>query len=552
MLVGRSGELARLDALAASAQAGAGGRLVLVGDPGMGKSALLGAAERHARRRGLRVLRVCAAPGQAVLESSLLEDLLRQESGAQCVRTIADPAQPAERIALELLLRLTRAGPVLLTIDDAHLADITSLRALRTAVERLAPSPLAFAIATRPHTPTRALLTGWPHLVLGPLDRDAAKAVLRAALGPSEDSPILDQVAAALHDHPLLLTRAGDLLTTDQIAGRTPLPDPVPVPPALAAEWVQTLDGLSGPTRATLLDLAVAGDRLDLLTSMTAALGLLPVALDEASGTGLLIEGPDGTRRLRTPALRDVVLALAPPAQVRAAHRRAADAATRLDLPAGIVVDHLIASVNTADTSTATQVAEQATRAEAHDQFEVAARAWEAAAHMTTAPSDRVGFALSAARVAFSFGLPASEALLQVITTNYLTPQTQAQVAGMRAESRMDIDPQSALPAIWASVERARGHCAGDGLVAAHGCGRDRMGASVRRRTAYGQHSVTPSSSRMGAPSIRAGSTHRGRRQPCWQRACSRPGRSLARCRSDRRRSRHRPPWTRGPWSFRC
>ena len=75
MLVGRSGELARLDALTASAKTGAGGRLVLVGDPGMGKSALLDAAHRRATRRGMRVVHVRPTDGCHSLPGSLLEDI---------------------------------------------------------------------------------------------------------------------------------------------------------------------------------------------------------------------------------------------------------------------------------------------------------------------------------------------------------------------------------------------------------------------------------------------------------------------------------------------
>lgn len=451
MLVGRAGELGRLDALAASAAAGAGGRLVLVGQPGMGKSALLGALERQARRRHVPVLPARAAEGGA--GRSLLVDLL--ESGTRPGPGAAEPGQPAVRTAHEILLGLARAGPVVLLIDDAHLADPTSLRALHAASERLGPSPVAMALATPPNTAAAALFPDWPHLAVGPLDREAALVVLRAALGPRESSPILDQIAATLHDHPLLLESATRLLTTDQVAGRAPLPDPVPVPDALVAAWAPILDRLGKPAQIALLDLAISGGRIDLLTTMADSREALTRGLDEAVQAGLVVLTPHGPARFGTAVLRDVVHARAPAALRREAHRRASRAALTLGLSPGTIVDHLILSVITADHATATELAAQAQRAEAAEHYAVAARAWEAATHLTTLPADRIRFAQSAIQVSYDCGFPLSEALLEVVSCGSVDPQTGAQLAGIRAEQRSDLDPESALPAILAQVAMA-------------------------------------------------------------------------------------------------
>ena len=104
------------------------------------------------------------------------------------------------------------------------------------------------------------LLTPWPRLRSAPWTADAAEAVLRAASVPARSRRSSTGSPTALHDHPLLLSLPPrDLLTYDQVAGRAPLPDPVPVPPEFAAEWVPTLDGLSVPSRAgALLDVALS------------------------------------------------------------------------------------------------------------------------------------------------------------------------------------------------------------------------------------------------------------------------------------------------------
>jgi len=454
VLVGRSGELEQLDSLAESAQVGIGGRLVLVGDPGMGKTTLLRAADRHARRRGVPVVRVCAADGQAELELSLLEDLLRKDSGLQRA-LLADRPRTGPRLALEFLEHLVQRGPALLIIDDAHLADLASLRALRMAVERRNPAPLGIVLATRPNTPTAALLNSWPNLVLGPLERDASRAVLRAALGPDYAAAPLDQVADALHGHPLLLTSAGSLLTADQISGRAPIPDPIPVPAALVTAWAPTLDRLGPPAQNILLDLAVSGGRMDLLSAMADRRESLADGLDRCVLSGVVELSPTGSPGFGPPALRDVVLARTAAAQRRRAHRRAARAAQELGLSPGVIVDHLSRSVSTADDATASAIATQAERAERSEHYAVAARAWEAAARMTTSPTDRVSFAVSAIRVSFDFGIPASEGLLQIASDARLDPHAAAQLAGIRAEQRADLDPEAALPAILEWVELA-------------------------------------------------------------------------------------------------
>ena len=74
---------------------------------------------------------------------------------------------------------------------------------------------------------------------------------------------------------------------------------------------------------------------------------------------------------------------------------------------------------------------------------------------MTTVPSDRVAFALSAIRVSFDMGLPASEDLLETVADHAPDPRSALHIAGIRAEQRADLDPDAALPAILRQVELA-------------------------------------------------------------------------------------------------
>ena len=323
MLVGRSGELGRLDALVVSACRGAGGQLVLVGDPGMGRSALLDAVHRRAARRGLRVLHVRATPGMASMPGSLLE-AIRGTNGS--TRRPA-PSWPEAHEALALLDACAEPGPVLLLVDDAHHADTLSLTTLRTAIERVGRSPCAVVVAGTPDPALPQQLAGWPRLRLEPLDRESAGAVLRANLGLGSGTPVPDHVTDALHGNPHALVAAHDLLSDDQLTGRAPLPYPMPMPTALLTGWSPALDRLGQPAQDALLDLAVSGGRLALLTAMAESGQALAEGLDEAEQSGVLVLGTPGHAAFRTATVRDVVLARAPAGQRRRAHRRAAEAA---------------------------------------------------------------------------------------------------------------------------------------------------------------------------------------------------------------------------------
>jgi DNA-binding CsgD family transcriptional regulator len=450
-----------LDGVVAAALAGTGGRTLLVGDPGMGKTALLDALRRRASRRGLRCVHARAAQGQQALPGSLLEDMSRV---AGWDAGMESPDQGWDTHCLAMLRSLAAGTPVLLTVDDCQFADGDSLATLRTAVERAAPLALSIVLAAEPRPAVLRCLAAWPRLVLEPLDSDAAEAILRASLGPGRRSPVLATIAEALHGNPLALHRAALLLSDEQLTGHARLPDPMPVPDELTAAWTLVLEDLTPAARGALIDLAVAGGRQDLLALMSASAAAGPHAapaefeagLDEAMQVGLVALDSPRHPAFASPTLRDVVRATAPPAQLRTSHRRAAAAAQSLNLPPGVVVDHLARSVLTADAVTAAAVAEQAARAEQEELLEVAARAWHTAAVLTDVASDRVGYSLCAVRLFHGLGLPAPEGLLTTLAAQYLDPGTRAQVAVLRAEQGTELDPQAALPAMWAQIDQAR------------------------------------------------------------------------------------------------
>src|SRR3954467_3203410 len=212
MLLGRDEERLALDRLLAEARDGRSGVLALVGEPGIGKTALLDyAAAQAARMRvvpargvgcadGLRVVRARGVESEAEVPFAGLAELLapalghldrippRQAEALSGALALGPPATGTERFAvgaatLSLLSLFAEEAPLALIVDDAHLLDGSSAGALLFAARRLAADPIALVLAVREGEPS--LLDGADLRVLrvSGLDRrDAALLLEREGL----------------------------------------------------------------------------------------------------------------------------------------------------------------------------------------------------------------------------------------------------------------------------------------------------------------------------------------------------------------------------------
>ena len=454
MIVGRGDELDLLDRLADAAARGEGSRLLVVGEPGIGKTALLDVARRRARQRGLRIVRAVAADGAEDQPFALLDDLFRS-AGAGVENDAPHVSRRADTL-LDALVALTDETPVLCVVDDAQFADPSSLAAVLVAVERGDDLPLLTIVATRPDPAVLERLGRWPRLDLPPLSTDAAVAVLRAAIGPDRECPVLVQLATSLRGNPLALTQAPRLLTEAQLAGRDPLPEPLPLAPALHRAWGGVIDGLPEGARTALLDLAVVGGRTELLAELagpdTAA------GIDEAARSGLVRLTQGEAPAFAHPLVRDVVLAHAPAAQRRARHRRVADAADRLGLPPAVVVGHLVRSTFGPDDVVAGAVAVQADRAEQGSDHSVAARAHEWAARLSLSASDRRDHVTQGIRLLARYGVAGDDpaTLLDLVEGMDVDPETECEVAALRATRCGESDPRAGMAALKSVIDHAR------------------------------------------------------------------------------------------------
>ncbi|MEV7293260.1 LuxR C-terminal-related transcriptional regulator [Streptomyces microflavus] len=378
-LYGRSGELAILHGMLARLRQGDGGALVLTAPPGLGLTALLREAAAAHRPRG-PVLYATAAPAERALPHSGLHALLCPAPGPPPM-----PRPPSGLTPDALLARLRELGrerPLLVCADDAHAWDPASRTALNSAARRLgAGSRVAVLIAAH-DGPTFA---GLPALRLGPLDDDAAAALLDRLTGlPSGEEGFggragegfagavglprgaegfaggvwpsggtegpgrrphrlsggtegLDPVVRAellreAAGNPRLLAGLTGRLTPDQLAGRTPLPCPLPGAEDVLAAYADRLDGLPAHTRALLLLAAAAqehepagagADALLLLRAGTRT-GLprdfLDGVLFGSTATEGLLQRAGSRVHFSHPLFARAVLHHAPPARRRATH----------------------------------------------------------------------------------------------------------------------------------------------------------------------------------------------------------------------------------------
>lgn len=335
-LYGRSGQLAILDTLLARLRNGDGGALVLTALPGAGRTALLDkAVAAHRERRTGPVLSATAAPAEQCLPYSGLHALLCSAPGPLPLppdRVLRDGLAPMALLAL--LRQLGADRPLLVCVDDAHAWDPDSRTALVFAARRLgAGSRVAVVIGAGDETS----FAGLPALRLGPLDDDAAAALLdriTVATGVADqvDPVVRGELLREAAGNPRLLAGLASRLTPDQLAGRTPPPYPLPGAEDVLDAHAARLDGLPPATRTLLLLAAAAqehepegaGADMALLLRAAVSAGLGPAVLDQTlltpAGTAGALQRAGDRLHFSHPLLRRAVLHRASPQHRRAVH----------------------------------------------------------------------------------------------------------------------------------------------------------------------------------------------------------------------------------------
>ena len=395
-LVGRARERERLDRLVVER----GAALAVVGEPGIGKTALLdyarGRAERVLNATGAETERDLPFAGLLALLLPLLPQLDRlptvQARALKGALALGPPA-PADRFGvhaatLALLAAAADEQPLLMVVDDAHWLDEASAEALLFVARRLAGEPIALLFALRPAEGGRLDLAGVERLAVDGLARSETAELLRG-VAPE----VLDQLHAATAGNPLALLEAPAHLPAEQLAGRDPLGEPLPVGPGVQAGFRRRLEQLPVRTRTALLLAAAAGtEPLARIFQAGAELGVTLADLAPAQA-GQLVELADDRVDFRHPLVRAAAYQDAPAPQRRAAHRALAahtEGARR--------ANHLWAAAFGADETAATALETAAAEARGRTGIAAAALALERAARLTAPGDARAARLLGAAQ----------------------------------------------------------------------------------------------------------------------------------------------------------
>ena len=394
MLLGRADERREIEQALARARSGASAVLALSGEPGIGKTALLGyAAEQTA---GMRLLQARGIESEAQVPFGSLLELIRpalvlldkipvpQVAALEAALALR-PAAAQDRFAvgaatLSLLAAYAEQAPVAVLVDDAQWLDGPSAAALLFAFRRLLADPIAVLIAVREGE--SSLLDGadLPILRVSGLSLDEA-----ALLAPGLSHDAVRRLHQATAGNPLALRElAAD--AGDQDLMLAPEGTPVMVSARISRAFLLRASLLDPQARQALVLAAISGTGdLATLERAAARLGTDLSGLGPAEQAGLVTLGA-GTVEFRHPLARSAVYADAPASQRRAAHR--AMAAVLPDRDADRRAWHLAAAAVGPDEKASVALARSAARSRDRSAYATAAAAFERAGRLA-ADGDR-------------------------------------------------------------------------------------------------------------------------------------------------------------------
>lgn len=458
MLYGRQAERKTLAQLLDGACNSRSGVLVLRGEAGVGKSALL--ADAVAAAEGMRVVRALGVESESELPYAGLHQvvwpLVRQLDG------IPAPQSRALRGALGLaavdvvdrflvsaaLVSLLAAAaedqPLLCVVDDAHWLDDPSAAALTFAARRLQAEPVAILFAFRDADDGGFEAAGIPELVVEGIDSEAAFALLEAQAGEGISADVRSRIVASARGNPLALIELPHALTPEELSGLAPLADELPLTSTIERSFLRRAEGLGESARKLLL-IAAADDTGDAAVVFAAAeqLGIDKNAFSETEDARLL-RLRDQSVEFRHPLVRSAIYSTASFAERQATHQLLADVLDSDD-DADRRAWHLAAATLGTNDVVAGELEQSASRAAARSGYGAAAVALERAAALTPTAAERSRRLLAAARAAWLAGqVEKSRVLLGAAGRLAEDPTLQADIDHLRAL----LELQCGVPAV--------------------------------------------------------------------------------------------------------
>lgn len=449
MLLGRTVECGAIDGLLDGARGGESGVLVLRGEPGIGKSALLGYARERAD--GFAVVAARGLESEAELAFAGLADLLHPllrllevvpvpQAEAVAAALALGPPVAGDRFAvaagtLSLLGAAAEEQPLLVLIDDAHWLDAASAEVLRFAAHRLRVDSVALLLAVRTGEASAFDVSRLPELALDGLADDQAIDLLRRHAAGAVAAPVLHHLVEHARGNPLALTEAAGTLSDAQRVGTEALPDPLPAGQGVEAAFRRRLDALDARTRSALVVAAVGGENLDIVVRSLPTVGLAALDLVPAESSNLICTG-GGRLVWRHPLLRSVAYATATEAARRDAHRALAGAHTGSG--SAERAWHLAAATVGTDDEVAALLADTAHEARLRRGHAAAGEAYERAAQLTSNVEQRARRLFEAGHDYHLAGwTERARALLNAADEAAVDPLLRADIAGRRGSLEM-------------------------------------------------------------------------------------------------------------------
>jgi DNA-binding CsgD family transcriptional regulator len=403
-----------LDRLLEAAHDGHGGVLVVHGEPGVGKTALLEYAGEGGRE--FRVVRAVGVEGEMELPYAALQQLcspilelterlpMPQGDALAVAFGLSAGAPPSPFLVglavLALLSEASEERPLLCLVDDAQWLDRASARALAFVARRLLAEKIAFVFAARELGDT---LAGLPELSVEPLGRRDARTLLESVLPAPVDEHVLDRIVLETHGNPLALLELPRGMTPIQLAGGFGLPA-VPLSTSIEESFTRRLAKLPGDARRLLL-IAAADPTGDAALVWRAARQLrIPESIAETVEAEDLLDL--GVRVIfRHPLVRSAVWRAAGLKERRAVHRALAEA-TDPEIDPDRRAWHGAQAASLPDENVAAELERSAGRAQARGGLAAVAAFLERAAELTPQPAHRAQRLLAAASANREAGAP--------------------------------------------------------------------------------------------------------------------------------------------------
>jgi DNA-binding NarL/FixJ family response regulator len=424
VLLGRADEREVLDRLLENVRGGQSGVVVVRGEAGVGKTALLHHCARQAS--GFRVARLAGVESEMELPFAGLHQLCAPMLDR--LDALPEPQRAALRVALglsggpaperflvalaalSLLAEVATERPLVCLVDDAQWLDVASRQALGFVARRLLAESVAIVLAIRDPTEERELV-GLPELILGGLPEKDARALLATVIPGRFDTRIRDRLIAETRGNPLAIVELPRELAATQLVGAFGLAEAEALSGRIEESFLRRLEALPEETR--LLLLVAAAEPVDDPVLVWRAAERLEVGLSAATADeteGLLAIGERVA--FLHPLVRSAVYRSASVRERRAVHLALAEVTDGL-VDADRRAWHLAVAAPGPSEEVASELERSAGRARARGGLAAAAAFLRRSVALTRDPARRVDRALAAAQASLHAG--AFEAALELL-----------------------------------------------------------------------------------------------------------------------------------------